>query len=166
MSAEQADDPLVTIEIRQMSVALLSAGQQHSDELTREMMLVAEQLHQQGGSGALPQRFVELVSTVTSRYSMFTAAQEQQMNAAIEAGETSLDLVYSVPRSAAAAAASLGEIFDEVDEYCRAGVLLLTLATPPELVAHRRWFLDQFVEQAAGRPPVPWPDYRAAASTS
>ena len=59
-------------------------------------------------------------------------------------------------------AGALGGILDEADEYCRQGRLLLTLATPAPLVAYRQWFLDQFVDQAAGAPPVAWADYRAA----
>jgi hypothetical protein len=91
---------------------------------------------------------------------MFTAEQEQQLAAAIASGASSVDLDYTVPASVSAAAASLGEILDEADDYCRAGQLLLTLATPPPLVTYRRWFLDQFVEQAAGSAPESWPDYR------
>ena len=41
------------------------------------------------------------------------------------------------------------------------GELLLTLATPAKLVTYRRWFLDQFVSQAAGGPPVWWVEFAA-----
>ena len=90
------------------------------------------------------------MSTLSDRYAIFTAQQEAQLATAIEAGEPTIDLTYTLPVSAAAAAGALGEILDEADEYCRQGQLLLTLAAPPELVAYRRWFLDQFVDQAAG----------------
>jgi hypothetical protein len=53
-------------------------------------------------------------------------------------------------------------MLDEVDEFCRQGKHLLTLATPPELVAYRRWYLGEFIAQLAGRPATPWPDYAAA----
>jgi hypothetical protein len=92
---------------------------------------------------------------------MFTAEQEQQLRTAIETGADLLDMTYRVPRSAAGAAAHLGEILDEVDDYCRRGKLLLTLATPDKLVTYRRWFLDQFVSQAAGGRPVSWAEYAA-----
>lgn len=37
----------------------------------------------------------------------------------------------------------------------------MTLATPPELVAFREWFLDEFIRQIEGRgEPVPWQEYR------
>ena len=156
----RAED-LITVEIVGLPIDVQLEAQQQNDELTRELVLIAEQLRQEGDSAALPVRFVELVGTLSTRYSMFTAEQEQQLRTAIEAGDERLDMTYRVPRSAAAAAAHLGDILDEVDDYCRRGKLLLTLATPPKLVTYRRWFLDQFVSQAAGGQPVSWADYAA-----
>jgi hypothetical protein len=152
-------EELISVEIVGLPVAVQLEAQQQNDELTRELVLVAEQLRQEGESAALPVRFVELVGTLSTRYSMFTAEQEQQLRTAIESGDERLDMTYRVPRSAAAAAAHLGDIMDEVDDYCRRGKLLLTLATPDKLVTYRRWFLDQFVSQAAGGPPVSWTEY-------
>jgi hypothetical protein len=156
------DDPLITVRLVQLPIDVQVQAQQHADELTRELVLVGERMHQQGGdaTNALPVRFVELVTALSHRYSMFTAEQEQQLAAAIASGAPSVDLEYTVPASVSAAAASLGDILDEADDYCRAGQLLLTLATPARLVTYRRWFLDQFVGQAAGSAPESWPDYR------
>ncbi len=50
---------------------------------------------------------------------------------------------------------------DEADDYCRAGQHLLTLVTPPEALAFRRWYLGEFVRQIAGEQPRPWTDWRA-----
>jgi hypothetical protein len=155
-----ADDELVTVRLDLLPLDVQTAAQQHGDELTRELMLVAEQMHQQtDGAPELPLRFVELVTALNSQYSMFTAEQEQQLSAALAAGDSTIDLVYRVPASVGPAAASLGAILDEVDDYCREGRLLLTLETPAPLVTYRRWFLDQFIEQSQGRPPVSWPAY-------
>jgi hypothetical protein len=159
MSTSSVDE-LVTVRLDQLPLDVQTAAQQHGDELTRELMLVAEQMHQQAdGARELPHRFVELVTTLNSQYSMFTTEQEQQLAAAVAAGDSTVDLVYRVPASVGAAAASLGDILDEADDYCREGRLLLTLATPAPLVTYRRWFLDQFVEQSQGRPAVSWPAY-------
>jgi hypothetical protein len=152
-------DEMITVRVIGLPVDVQVEAQQHADELTREMVLVAEQMRQDGDAAGLPVRFVELVSTLSSRYSVFTAEQEQQLAAAVAAGDRTIDVTYSVPVSAAAAAADLGGIMDEVDDYCRQGRLLLTLATPALLVDYRRWFLDQFVAQAAGREPVSWADW-------
>ncbi len=155
-----ADDELVTVRLDLLPLDVQTAAQQHGDELTRELVLIAERLHQQtDGAPELPLRFVELVTALNARYSVFTAEQEQQLAAALAAGDSTVDLVYRVPASVGPAAASLGDILDEVDEYCREGRLLLTLATPAPLVTYRRWFLDQFIEQSQGRPAVSWPAY-------
>ena len=163
MSAVSSEE-LVTVQIIGLPTALQSEAQQHTDEITRELMLVAEQMRQKGDSEGLPVRFVELVSSLSGRYAMFTAEQEAQLSAAIAAGDPTVDLAYTVPVSAAAAAGELGRVLDEVDDYCVQGRLLLTLATPAPLVAYRQWFLDQFVDQAAGAPPVAWADYAQQAS--
>jgi hypothetical protein len=152
-------EQLVTVQIVDLPVDVHVQAQQHGDEVSRELMLVAEQMHQRGDTAGLPRRFVELVNALSHRYSMFTAEQEQQLNAAIESGRPNVSLTYTVPASAAEAAAGLGDILDEVDQYCRDGKLLLALETPAPLVSYRRWFLEQFVNQAAGQPPVAWPDY-------
>ena len=159
MSAAGSEE-LITVHVLGLPTGLQVQAQQQNDELTRELMLVAEQMRQRGNAADLPVRFVEMVSTLSERYAIFTAEQEAQLTAAIAAGQPTIDLTYTLPASAAAAAGALGEILDEADEYCRQGQLLLTLATPPELVAYRRWFLDQFVHQAEGAAPVSWSDYR------
>jgi hypothetical protein len=157
-------EELITVAIVGLPTDLQVEAQQQTDELTRELMLVAEQLRQQGSSGELPVRFVELVTSLSGRYAIFTAEQEAQLNAAIAAGQPTIDLTYTVPASAAAAAGALSGILDEADEYCRQGQLLLTLATPAPLVSYRRWFLEQFVDQAAGAAPVAWADYSRQAA--
>jgi hypothetical protein len=158
MSLDNSEE-LITVHVVGLPTGLQVQAQQQNDELTRELMLVAEQMRQRGDATELPVRFVELVSALSVRYAIFTAEQEAQLTAAVAAGEPTVDLTYTLPASAAAAAGALGAILDEADEYCREGKLLLTLATPPELVAYRRWFLDQFVDQAAGAAPVAWSDY-------
>ncbi|MDP8936487.1 MAG: hypothetical protein M3O23_01920, partial [Actinomycetota bacterium] len=46
-----------------------------------------------------------------------------------------------MPAEVGPAAAEFNRLLDEADEFCRAGDLL-TLATPPDTAAFRRWFLD------------------------
>lgn len=152
---------LISVDVVGLPISVQVAAQQHQEELQRELMLVGEQMHQRGDSNGLPVRFVELVTTLTATYSGFTAEQEQQLADAIAAGHETIDLHYQLPRSAADAALALGKMLDEVDQYCRDGQLLLTLETPAPLVAYRWWFLNQFVDQADGKPPESWADYEA-----
>lgn len=151
-------------EVRLLGVpmALHAAAQEHSAELMREMYLIAQQLHASGGDGVdehLPVRLVELVEALTGEYSGWTVSQDRQLDDAAASGVESIDLVYQIPIGAGAAAEHLGGMLDEADEYCRAGQHLLTLATPPELLRFRQWFLGEFIRQLAGEPPTPWSEY-------
>lgn len=161
MTGPGAPDDLIAIHVIGLPIAVQVAAQQHQEELNRELTLVGEAMHQRGDTAGLPARFVELVDTLTQTYSGFTAEQEQQLAAAIEAGAETVDLHYTLPRSVADAALALGRMLDEVDRYCRDGQLLLTLETPAPLIAYRWWFLHQFVDQAAGKPPETWAAYEA-----
>jgi hypothetical protein len=151
------DDGMVTITIRGLPVPLHAASQAHSDELMREFRLLAEQMRQEGTHG-LPRRLIELVNALEGQYSAFTEAQEDQIETAISAGASTVDLVYSLPASVGDGVRQLGALLDEVDELCRAGQHLLTLATPPDQLAYRRWFLDEFTRQIDGEQPVAWAD--------
>ena len=151
------EDRMVTITIRGLPVPLHATAQAHSDELMREFRLVAEQMRQEGTHG-LPRRLIELVNALEGQYSAFTEAQEDQIETAIATGASTVDLVYELPASVADGVRALGAVLDEVDEMCRAGQHLLTLATPPDQVAYRRWFLDEFTRQVDGEAPIAWAD--------
>lgn len=151
---------IVDIAVLRAPVQVWARAQEHSDALMREFALIASEARTDPDSTHVPVRLLRLVETLNAAYSGFTGEQEAQMHAAVEAGEQEVDLHYRLPRSVAPDVVQLGALLDEADEYCRAGQHLLTLATPEESVRFRRWFLDQFAEQAAGHPPVAWPDYR------
>jgi hypothetical protein len=159
-SGHTGEDDLVTVHIIGMPLDVQRRAQQHADELIRELTLVAEGMRQHHGPGELPARLVELVGDLTGTYSRFTVEQEQQLADALEEGRDTVDLDYVLPTSVSGAVRSLADILDEADEYCRAGQHLLTLATPPDLVAYRRWYLDEFTRQAAGAAPMSWADYQ------
>lgn len=159
--------PFVRVSLLGLPVRLQSAVQEHMDGLRREFMLLAEGMRQTGEPSAdLPVRLLEVVDALNGRYASFVSRPETELAAAVEAEKESVDLVYEVPTAAAGAARELGSLLDEADVYCSEGEHLLTLATPPDLLLYRRWFLEQFVEQIAGAEPVPWPAYaRAYAGT-
>jgi len=163
-SADSGAEAVLTVHVLALPVGLQRRAQQHNEGLTRELVLIAEQMRQQGHEGTLPLRLVALVEQLDHQYGGLTDAQEQQLEAAYKSGAQTVDLTYRVPGSAAAAAGALGQILDEADDFCREGRHLLTMATPPELVAYRGWFLSQFVDQAAGHQPVPWSEWASATS--
>jgi hypothetical protein len=153
---------MVQISLLDLPVEVWSRAQQHSDGLLREFSLFADGLrHDPQAMAPLPVRLIQLVEELSANYSGFSTDQETRLAAAAEAGERSIDLSYTIPRSVSGAAVRLAEALDEADEYCRQGRHLLTLATPQDLVQFREWFLQQFVDQAAGAPPLSWPDYLA-----
>ena len=158
--------PMITVRVLDLPMDVFDRAHQASEELMREFTLIAAGLARgvDGPDSAprLPARLVSIVQMLSEGYGPFTGAQDEQLAVAVRAGLPRLDeVVYEVPASAADAARTLGEMLDEADEYCRAGRHLLTLATPPELVTFRRWFLGEFERQAAGEPAMTWTAYLA-----
>jgi hypothetical protein len=159
-------EPLRRVEIVGLPIAEHARTQEHSAELVREMYLMAQQLHdeptpQTMAEHPLPARLLDLVNELGQRFAGFTTAQDLRLTEAINAGLPSIDLVYELPLAAAEAAQHLSDIFDEADEFCLAGQHLLTLATPPDLVAYRRWFLSEIIGQLGGGSPSSWPEFLA-----
>jgi len=161
-SAGVGDIALHEVRLLGVPTAMHAAAQEHGAELMREMYLIAQQLHTAGDGGAaehLPVRLVQLVEALTGEYSGWTATQDRELETAVAEGVESIDLVYQIPAGAGPAAQQLGGMLDESDDYCRAGQHLLTLATPPELVRYRQWYLGEFVRQLDGHPATPWAEF-------
>lgn len=149
---------LVEVRILGLPVRIWSQAQEHSDELLREFALVAEGTR--GPSEAHPpSRLVRLVEELRRDYDSITSDQEAQLVDAAEAGVESVDLTYHVPASVSEAAVRLDQALDAADEYCAAGEHLLTLTTPPEALAFRKWFLKEFTDQIDGRPARTWAEW-------
>ena len=129
---------------------------EHFDELLREFTL----LHLAGSGTGVPTRLIELRDALVDRFQSFTASTSDELVAAIERGDPTVDLIYLVPPEAGPAAQGLLDLMDEVDEFCHAGRHLLTLATPERSVRYRQWFLGEFVRQTAGEHPTSWAEHR------
>lgn len=156
----------VTVRILGLPLDLAERAQEHHDGLAREMALIALGVSQGGSEDSgLPARFLEVVNSVTTDVTPFRALREQRMAEARATGETSVDLVYEAPTAMAEAVERLRALQAEVDAYCRQGRYLLTLETPPDVLAYRTWLFDEFTGQIAGRAPRRWVDI-AASSTA
>ena len=151
-TADAAGD-LVEVHLLRLPVDLYQRAAEHSDELLREFALIQD-LH--GDGGAVPARLVTLMEQLRRRFAMFSAGPRTELEEAIAGGAREIDLHYQVPPEARGAVVELGTLLDEADEFCRTGTELLTLATPPEALAFRRWFLNEFEAQIDGRAPTPW----------
>jgi hypothetical protein len=155
---------LTDVHMLGLPVQLWAAAQEHHDELLREFSLMTFGLEDEGTTSApVPLRLLRLVQQLTTRFAGTSDAQRERLFTAAAAGEQEIDdLVYRLPAAAGPAVRELARIYDEADEYCRAGRHLLTLATPDELRLFRSWYLTQIAAQIEGAAPVPWPAYRAA----
>jgi anti-anti-sigma factor len=127
------------------------------DALMREFAL----LRSEQPSDSVPNRLLELVDDLTSRFGGFTGLPTSDIEAARERGDATVDVEYRIPPAAADAARAFNDLLDETDDYCRAGRHLVTLAEAPDVLAFRRWFLSEFTNQIAGAAPVPFADFFA-----
>ncbi|HEX3005329.1 MAG TPA: hypothetical protein VHO27_14035 [Angustibacter sp.] len=156
MSEAEAPE-LVEVHLVDYPLDLFLRAQEHADDLIRELTLIANSPAVESGHSDLPARLLVLVEQLTHQYAGVSDDVEQQRDAALDRGDTRVDLTYRVPRHIADAVRHLGTVFDEADDYCRQGEHLLTLATPPDALAYRHWILEEFVAQIEeGRAPVPW----------
>jgi len=141
---------LVGVRITGLPLDVYRRASEHSDELLREFALIRDD-----GSDHVPARLLALIDELNSRFAAFTQAPTEALQRALDRGDAEVDLLYEVPAEAADAVRRLATLLDEADDFCRSGDLL-TLATLPEGVAFRRWFLDEFALQIDGRPPQAW----------
>ena len=149
-------DALAEIRLVGLPLGIWQRTQEHTDGLLREFALIAQDAE---ARAATPGRLLALVQELRAGYGELSAEQRLQMERALERGDAHIDVTYHLPPAAAGAARALGDMLDEADEYCRRGDHLLTLATPPEEVRFRRWFIGEFVDQLGGAPPTPWAVY-------
>jgi hypothetical protein len=155
---EPSPDDLVNVRLVGLPVPVWSRAQEHADELIREFILIAGD-RDHTSEREVPARLIDLVGELTAQYGGLNSEQEIQLAQAAADGVEALDLIFHLPPLAAQAATHLGAMFDAADEYCRTGKHLLTLATPAESLAFRRWYLGEFDRQISGEPPTSWPDW-------
>jgi hypothetical protein len=151
--APSHEPELVTVQLLGVPLALLERARQHHDSLEREFRLLT--LSRPEDRAHVTSRLLDLVREVSEPAAAIGAAQADAVNAAYARGETTVDLAVPVPPAAAGACRRLGSLFAEADEFCRRGDLL-NVATPPDCVELRHWYLGQFVAQIEGAPPTPW----------
>ena len=113
---------------------------------------------------AVPDRLEQLIAALTDEFDGVSAEPDRLRDEALARGEEVVDeLIHDVPAAVAGACVALSGMLDEADDFCRRGDLLLSLASTPEAIAFRRWYLGEFTGQIAGLPPLPWPEADQAA---
>ncbi|MGH8866493.1 MAG: hypothetical protein ACRDYU_00670 [Actinomycetes bacterium] len=157
--SDPSGEGLVAVRILGFPLSAYAAAAEHQAALAREFTLIAYR-NGDGDRQAVPARLRDLVDTLTRRFSGLVDPQNAQRDQAMAEGRDSVDLEFHLPASARDACLALLALLDEADEFCRSGDLL-TLATPPDLVQFRRWYLGEFVRQVDGEAPRRWEDHQA-----
>lgn len=141
-----------TVRLVGVPVRVLEATRRHHDELMHEFSLLAVQ---ENHADDVPKRMLELIDTLGRQYAATSDQSDAQVNAAIERGDVTVDVIYEVAEHVVDAANRLGALMDEADEFCKREQML-TLQRPPIAKEFADWYLDEFRRQIAGEPPRPW----------
>jgi hypothetical protein len=149
----QSGEELFEVRLLALPVRVLAAAREHHDELMREFAMLA--LDETTSSQHAPARLMELIEVLGRRYGAVSARPDAEIDAAIERGETTIDLIYHVPAHVTDAAAHLEGLMAEADEFCR-DRQMLSLARTELDVAFAHWYLDEFKRQIVGEPPRAW----------
>ncbi len=150
------DDAPVTVRLLRAPVALWAESEIYYSDMMREFEIVLIASREPGGI-RLPPALVEVMEQLTGRFASARATPRPERDAAEAAGAEFVDVVYQVPRSAGADVGELGRLLIEADEMARSS-RLLTLTASPQTWAFNRWYVEEFVRQAAGGQPRPWPE--------
>jgi anti-anti-sigma factor len=141
------------VQLLALPIAIHRRSGEHHETLRRELELLQLAEHPDGVAA----RLRALGEELAGRYGGLNDTSDQLLaHALADPDADSVDLRYDLPRAAVADVERLAELLDELDRYC-AERDLLTLVTPSEGLAYRRWFLAELVEQLRdGRAPRPW----------
>lgn len=151
---------MIEVRLLGLPLPLRARAQEHDQDLLRELALIRVGADQ-SDVGAVPARLLDLAEEMHGTYGAFSAGPEAEMEQATAAGLATLDVTYRVPSHALSFLRRVRETLEEVEEFCRAGDYLLTLAAPTDVVAYRQWVFDEFERQILGGHPVAWPDVRS-----
>lgn len=147
--APEIEDP---VEVRVLGVPLrLYVGfQQHFRELRREVRLLAI-AHQ--SDYPLAKSLSDLFGTLERQ--LRDGIGLSDVEGALAQQAEIADLSVRMPREAATTLRSFVDLLDVADEFCRQE-RLLSLARSDEQREFQRWFLGEYIRQAAGALPQPW----------
>lgn len=139
------------VELLGIPIGLHDRTRVHHDALQREL----DVMRAGEPADSVPARLVTMMGELADRYRNLNPHVLSELRRAADRGDEQLDLRVEVPDQAAAAVERLGQLLAEADEFCRSGDLV-TLVTPPDVLAYREWFLGEFSRQHAGRAPTRW----------
>ena len=144
-SLASSSEPHYRIKLGRVPTDLLIAAKTHVDNVLREFTL-ATRGAASGLTADIPPNLASLIERVTGNFAEARNAIKVQASAAQAAGDAHTELVLGLPLSAADTGREYLAALDEVDKYARAA-RLLTLETPPQHRAFRRWYVAELTKQ-------------------
>jgi anti-sigma regulatory factor (Ser/Thr protein kinase) len=143
------DDP-VDVRVLGVPLRLYVGFQQHFRELRREVRLlaIAHEDHY-----PLAKSLSDLFGTLERQ--LRDGIGLTDLEGALAHQAEIADLSVTMPREAATTLRSFVDLLDVADRFCRQE-RLLSLARTDEQRAFQRWFLGEYIRQAAGAQPEPW----------
>jgi anti-sigma regulatory factor (Ser/Thr protein kinase) len=116
------------------------------DDLVREFRMAGS------GSDALHGDLSELAESFLAMTTNVRQPFRDAALAAIEDRRRLLDVAVAVPPTAGPTLRAFRDVLDQIVYYCRQGELL-SLAPDDEIIAFRRWYVDEIERQIAGASP-------------
>ncbi len=141
----QVTDQVFTVSLGDVPTDLLLSAKEHMDNLGREFALASAGAAS-GETAAMPADMASMVETVLHRFAGPRHAIKVQALAAASRQEQRTTLTLSLPLSAVAAAEAYLRALDQADAYARSAKIL-TLETPPQHRAFRRWYVETIIQQ-------------------
>lgn len=144
-------------------VRLYREAQQHTDELLRELVLMAGWEAERGESGRAT-RLARIVdqSLVAHRLAIALVAERRFAGASGDTVTIEYDVDVAAAEESAESSAQWAALLDELGELCRDGAMLVVPAGG-EVAAFSRWLCEELVRQLRdGARPRPWTGAGAA----
>lgn len=147
--------PTMTVRLLGVPIEAMRRCLEHYEALCRELQLVLER--EPDSRTRLPGHLVAKVDELVVRYGSLGLGGDRQLHAALAHEAPVADLELCLPIDVGSVCERSDRLLDEADAVCRSADLI-TLPATVEQVALRKWFLEELSRQAAGDPPVRWPD--------
>jgi len=151
MATAGEPEELLTIRLLRMPVQVFAHFRNNYNELRRELRLLSLA---HGNDYPVARELSDLFLQVEQERRQADGVGE--LDRAVADARDVADLEYLVPSSSPASMGRMLEMLEEADRFCREQRLLVLAASPQQL-ALQRWYLGEFVRQAAGEEPTPWP---------
>jgi len=151
--------PRVRVRLVDVPVALFRAAEQHTNDLLREIALMAA-ARPDLGDGHLFTEMLGAADTYAHRPAAVRHRIAESVAVAQRQGWDAVTVDFDADALAADGALAWEELLQRFDAMSR-DEQLLTLPAEPDLAAYRAWYVRELVEQVrSGREPVSWTDAR------